>query len=552
MKMGKLFAGIAAAATLLSGMAIGVTAASAAPNTEATLTVNHAQAGHIYTACRIATFDNPQGDPSDPSKVTVEIKTVTSPDWVKALQDAFKDNKDIPLKDEYQNNPAAALANLSANHARRIIDKLVIPNGATGTELSTSAADGSKTATVGEGWYVVTNTFDGTSKEGTTALVATKITDGTKTYTKFTLDRENGQLTVEALGEFNAKHENGPNPPDKTVENVTTQVNDQTVNVGDTVRYTVKHTIPALAAGSNDYEYAIFDKADKGLTIHGDTVNVTVEDVATPLTRVTDQENHKDETNAYILDGPTVSATDGTIMTKVTLTYATAKAHAGKKVTVTYTATVNKDILDNADQEAKNEAKVYTKGGESGAGTTEANTHDFQFKKVGVGDTDKNGLAGAKFVVKKDNKYLKLNTTSKAWSLVDDQADAAVFTSGPDGMVKLEGLSSGKYTVVETEAPTSYAQNFKVTFDVTIMQDGIVSVEQDTLHLVTPDGNDTQIKNVKSVTQLPLTGAAGTVLFHRRGAAGGWRWRGCGGQESSPHVLNVCSARVSCKPAQSR
>ena len=162
MKMGKLFAGIAAAATLLSGMAIGVTAASAAPNTEATLTVNHAQAGHIYTAYRIATFDNPQGDPFDPSKVTVEIKTVTSPDWVKVLQDAFKDNKDIPLKDEYQNNPAAALANLRANHARRIIDKLVIPNGATGTELSTSAADGSKTATVGEGWYVVTNTFDGT------------------------------------------------------------------------------------------------------------------------------------------------------------------------------------------------------------------------------------------------------------------------------------------------------------------------------------------------------------------------------------------------------
>ena len=180
---------------------------------------------------------------------------------------------------------------------------------------------------------------------------------------------------------------------------------------------------------------------------------------------------------------------------------------------MTYRATVNSDILENTDQSATNTAKAYTNGGESGTGTTTVDTHDFQFKKVGVGDTDKNGLAGAKFVVKKDNKYLKLNTTSKAWSLVDDQAEATVFTSGPDGMVKLEGLSSGKYTVVETEAPTGYAQNFKVTFDATIMQDGTVSVEQDTLHLVIPDGNDTQIKNVKSVTQLPLTGAAGTVLF---------------------------------------
>ena len=515
MKMGKLFAGIAAAATLLSGMAIGVTAASATPNTDATLTVNHAQAGHTYTAYRIATFENPQGDSSDPSKVTVEIKTVTSPNWVKALRDAFNANKDIPLKDEYQNNPAAALANLSANHARRIIDKLVIPNGATGTELSTSAADGSKTAPVDEGWYVVTNTFGGTSKEGTTALVATQITDGTKTYTKFTLDRENGQLTVEALGEFNAKHENGPTPPVKTVENVTTQVNDQTVSVGDTVRYTVEHTIPALAEGFSDYEYAIFDKADKGLTINGDTVEVTVEGVSAPLTRVADQENHKDETSAYILDGPTRNATDGTTTTKVTLTYATAKAYAGKKVTVTYTATVNKDILDNVDQEAKNEAKAYTNGGASGVGTTTVETYDFKFKKIGV-DKDESGLAGADFkvkkVVSKETKYLKYDDTTKKWSLVDKDA-ATVFTSGADGMVELKGLSSGTYTVEEIKAPSKYAQNFKVIFNVTIADDGVVTAEEDPLKQVILDDDLIRVKNVKNVTQLPLTGAAGTVLF---------------------------------------
>ncbi len=500
MKMRKLFAGIAAAATLLSGMAIGVTAASADPTTGATLTVNHAQEGHTYTAYRIATFGNPQAAEEDSTLASVEINTVTNPDWVTALRNAFT-NSNVSLLSEYQNNPAAALALLSADHARKVVDKLAIPSGAQGIELNTG--DGtSKTAKVLEGWYVVINTVNGVSKESTTALVATKITDGGKAYTKFSLNKENGQQNIEALGEFNAKSENAPNAPEKTVENVTTKVNDNTVNVGDTVEYTIKHRIPAAAAGYDNYEYAIYDTASKGLTIDGDSITVKIADVATSLVLGTD----------YQMEVTKNSNTEATL-TKITLTYTAAKKYAGKEVTVTYRATVNSDILENTDQSATNTAKAYTNGGESGTGTTTVNTHDFQFKKVGVGDTDKNGLAGAKFVVKKDDEYLQLNGASKAWSLVGEQADATVFTSGDDGMVKLEGLSSGTYTVVETEAPAGYAQNFKVTFYVTIAQDGTVNVEQDTLHLVIPDGNDTKIKNVKSVTQLPLTGAAGTVLF---------------------------------------
>lgn len=501
MKMRKLFAGLAAAATLLGGVALGATA-NAASTDKATLTVNHAQEGHTYTAYRIATFDNPQAAEEDSTLAFVEINTVINPDWVEALRGAFNANNDVPLPNEYQNNPAAALAVLSADHARKVVDKLTIPSSAQGIELNTPSG-ASRTATVPEGWYVVIDTVDGTLKVGTTALVATKITNGDKTYTKFGLNKENGQQNIEALGEFNAKSENAPDAPDKTVENVTTKVDDNTVNVGDTVEYTIKHRIPEAAGGYDNYQYAIYDTASKGLTVDAASIAVKIEGVAAPLTPNTD----------YRVEGPTVNSNTKATLTEIILTYATAKAYAGKKVTVTYRATVNSDILENTDQSATNTAKAYTNGGESGTGTTTVDTHDFQFKKVGVGDTDRNGLAGAKFVVKKDGKYLKLNTTSKAWSLVDDRAEATVFTSGPDGMVKLEGLSSGKYTVVETEAPTGYAQNFKVTFDATIMQNGTVSVEQDTLHLVIPDGNDTQIKNVKSVTQLPLTGAAGTVLF---------------------------------------
>lgn len=84
--------------------------------------------------------------------------------------------------------------------------------------------------------------------------------------------------------------------------------------------------------------------------------------------------------------------------------------------------------------------------------------------------------------------------------------------------MQLKGLAAGTYTVEETVAPNSYAQNFKVTFDVTIKNDGKVTFSPDALKQVTPSKNDTAeatatVKNVKNVTQLPLTGAAGTTLF---------------------------------------
>ena len=71
---------------------------------------------------------------------------------------------------------------------------------------------------------------------------------------------------------------------------------------------------------------------------------------------------------------------------------------------------------------------------------------------------------------------------------------------------------------METQAPTDYARTFRVTFNVEITDEGLVTFEQDALRQVQPNNNTTAnatatVLNVKNVTQLPLTGAAGTVLF---------------------------------------
>lgn len=100
MKMRKLFAGLAAAATLLSGMAIGVAAAQA--DDAPLLQVNHAQEGHTYTPYKFATFENP-GDGS------VEVKTVDA--WKGAVTTAadVADGSHNGIPTEYKDNPDARL-----------------------------------------------------------------------------------------------------------------------------------------------------------------------------------------------------------------------------------------------------------------------------------------------------------------------------------------------------------------------------------------------------------------------------------------------------------
>ena len=502
MKMRKLFAGIAAAATLLGGMALG--AASAQADDAATtplLQVNNAQEGHTYTPYRFATFENADNG-------TVEVSTVEAwKDAVTAAADAADNSTASSIPAEYANNPAAYVATFDAEQLRKFADELAKTDSlptADGAGLTVTAEQAGTTQPVavsGEGWYLVTDTFtksgETTATTGTPAVVATTV----KGLTDLTIvpDKVTGQGNITTMGQFNAKNENPLTPPAKTAKVGNVDVDGKTVNVGDTVNFTVSATVPASAANYDVYPFTITDTASKGLKVAAaNTFKVQVDgrDVDSSLYTVTQ----------------TGSAAVGTT---TTITFASAKSLAGKTIVVSYTGTVTKDALTDLGGSVNNKAMITTNGGASGEGKTESKTYGFQFKKIGV-DNDANALAGAQFVVKKkDGKFLKQDTESKAWSSVDDQTNATVFTSGADGLVQFKGLAAGDYTVMETNAPNGYAQNFKVTFDVSIAENGTVTFKQDLLHQVTlpTDGQIATVKNVKSITQLPLTGAAGTTLF---------------------------------------
>ncbi len=494
MKVRKLFAGIAAAATLLGGMALGAASAQAAdPQTTPLLQVNNAQEGHMYTPYKFATFENADNG-------TVEVSTVEAwKDAVTAAADTANGNDSIPA--EYKNNPAAYVATFNAEQIRKFAEELAKTNplptadGAGLTVTAEQAGTAQPVAVDGEGWYLVTDTYNG--KAGTPAVVATTV-NGLDNL-RIVADAKTGQGGITTVGRFNAKNENPLTPPSKTAKVGDVDVNGKTVNVGDTVDFTVSAAVPASAANYDVYPFTITDTASKGLKVaETNTFKVQVDG--------------KDVDAALYKVEQTGSAAVGTT---TTITFASAKSLAGKTIVVSYTGVVTKDALTGLDGSVDNKATITTNGGTSGEGKTESKTYGFQFKKIGA-DNDANALAGAQFVVKKkDGKFLKQDTESKAWSSVDDQTNATVFTSGADGLVQFKGLAAGDYTVMETSAPNGYAQNFRVTFDVSIAENGTVTFKQDLLHQVTLPTDDqiATVKNVKSITQLPLTGAAGTTLF---------------------------------------
>ena len=495
MKLRKLFAGVAAAATLFGGMAFGAATANAAAADAATITVNNAQVGYTYTGYKFATFDNVQGEA--PNATSVEVNTVASwKDAVLAAADAANGDAAVPA--EYAENPAAYVATFDAATARKFTDELTnrIPTG----EQGTTAVNGVITAT--EGWFLVTSEAE---KAGKSALVATQITSGGEAYTKITLNAEDGQHNIDALGRFNAKDENVPTPPTKTADGK------GTVNVGDTVNYTITAVVPPAAAGYDTYKYTITDAASKGLNVAEDDADFVV----------VVKGGNADGTDKTLVEGTdytltqagSASAVNGTV---TTIAFPNVKDYAGKTIQVTYKGVVTSDAVD----QVTNTATVKNNNDQTGEGTTVVKKlGKFDFTKIGVGN-DATGLAGAEFKVSADGGKTFIKFSQDANGVYYPDANGNETLTSADGKgsqkvvgkVAVRGLAEGVYTVQETKAPTGYAENFKVTFTVTIGEDGGEgTLAADMLQQV--NTTNKTVLNVKSITQLPLTGAAGTALF---------------------------------------
>lgn len=557
MKLRKLFAGVAAAATLLSGMALGAGSAMAAdPAGSATITLSgatNAVKGHAYKVVKIGSYDYSSiKQDGKVEGVHVATDAATAEAAATVLTQVLNNNSNWNAGD-YKDNPVGYVAAHSDMFAsstaepwtgklRDFVSSLVRQSEfQTALAGATEHVADSDTYTINglkDGLYIVIDTTadnaDGVDHKHTNSipmLVATKI-DG-------------HDFADQTLGNINVK--NQPTDINKVIVKDNKDMTGTTEKVGDTVTFKLTSKVPLTVGYLNTvdkpYRFQMTDTMSKGLTFSGVT-SVTIGNKTLKAANAdadhyqltkkdnqqyndTDTEN-KATTLLFDLSNAVHAAGQNAVSS-------TVDAKAADTITITYTAILNKDAihaqnganpnrvdLDYSHNPADN-SKHHVPGPE-----VKVYTYDFGFTKVKAdGQTS---LDGAKFTIKKGDQYLKFNETTGLW---ENGTANDKFTS-VDGKFEFNGLGEGTYDIEETDVPEGYLSVTKARFQVVI-----TATRKDTNNNVldndytvkfmngnngfnmltnlkadnTADNGGAKVKNITSITQLPLTGATGIAIF---------------------------------------
>lgn len=297
--------------------------------------------------------------------------------------------------------------------------------------------------------------------------------------------------------------------------------------IGDTLTFTLTSTIPDMSA-YDTYTFNFKDTLSKGLTF-GQVTSVTVEGVTDPLTVNTD----------YTVTTPTVS--DNTLTVAMKDFKAKQQTNVGKTITVTYTATLNKDAVVGGHGNVNSATIQYSnKPGIEGTGESEPSkvrvfTYGFTVDKYTGDKYDDTAtrLAGAEFTLAPKGdaaiSFVQVTAGSATENAVyrvakdDETGTTTTITTPANGKVVFQGLKNGEYTLTETKAPAGYnklasALGVKVegqndgtdttnaTVTITYNNDNGNSYNQTASNGVIPVQN-------KSGAILPGTGGMGTIAF---------------------------------------
>lgn len=320
---------------------------------------------------------------------------------------------------------------------------------------------------------------------------------------------------------------------EKKVDTDKTDKTESSAQIGQKVNFTLTSKVPDMSE-FDTYYFAFKDTMSKGLTFDESSVTVTID--GTTLTKTT----------GFTVTTKTEGVANGA--TEITIEILDMKTKyadkADKTITVTYSATLNKNAVVGTDGNT-NSAKVeYQNGpdkdshGTSNPSTTTTRTYPVKVQKHAFEDNNANTfLAGAKFALStsktvptftkgEDGSYTLENSDTNVVRLVgsdatyrvaekNDEAGAVTyFTTVGTSATTINGLKAGTYYLHEIEAPEGYNKltaPVKVTIIETTGTDGKVTGVTYTVGETDQSTNDTVKVENKTGSMLPSTGGMGTI-----------------------------------------
>ncbi|RGK04957.1 isopeptide-forming domain-containing fimbrial protein [Bifidobacterium bifidum] len=504
--MKRVFAAAAAIATVFGLAATTVATANAADNATLTVSTTDAKfAGKTVNAYKMfsATVSG------DGKAVSYTLTDEWKPFFknsvgLTGVTDENVNDKANDYVSKLKDSTLVAFATKASNWAQTKANNITADATAT---VSADASNGKYTATftgLGYGYYVVA--VPGATLANAKSQYATLVSVHS---TKVDADIKGDLPTV-----------------DKKVQVDGTGKDATDAKIGDTLTFTLTSTIPDMSA-YDTYTFNFKDTLSKGLTF-GQVTSVKVEGANSPLTVNTD----------YTVTTPTAS-NNNTLTVAMKDFKTKQQVNAGKKITVTYTATLNKDAVVGGAGNVNSATIQYSNNpstngtGESEPSKVRVFTYGFTVDKYTGKNYDDTAtrLAGAEFTLAHKGgtaiSFVKVadSATQNAVYRVAkaDETGTTTITTPENGKVDFQGLKNGEYTLTETEAPAGYN---KLASAIGVKVDGRNDGTDNTDATVTITYNNDNgsvygehasngvipVRNKSGVT-LPGTGGMGTIAF---------------------------------------
>lgn len=440
--MKRVFAAAAVIATVFGLAATTVATANAADNATLTVSTTDAKfAGKTVNAYKMFSATVSGDGKAVSYTLTDEWKPFFENSTASGLTGATNENVNDKANDyvsKLQGEDLVAFATKASNWAQNKANNIAA--GATAT-VSADASNDKYTATftgLDYGYYVV-------------AVPGATLANASSQYATL-VSVHSTSVTAEIKGNLPTV--------DKKVQVNGTGKDATDAKIGDTLTFTLTSTIPDMSAYST-YTFNFKDTLSKGLTF-GQVTSVKVEGANSPLTVNTD----------YTVTTPTAS-NNNTLTVAMKDFKTKQQVNAGKKITVTYTATLNKDAVVGGAGNVNSATIQYSNNpsingtGESEPSKVRVFTYGFTVDKY-TGDqyTDAaTRLAGAKFTLAHKGgtaiSFVKVadSATQNAVYRVakaDEAGATTTITTPANGKVDFRGLENGEYTLTETKAPAGY------------------------------------------------------------------------------------------------